>query len=143
MTKTELDSFAAAFQECRIPKSEWTHQAHLKMGAWHILNFGKDDALTRLRTGISRLNDSHGVPNSESRGYHETITRVYLHLIDEFLRELPAGISIDDTLDRLLSSRLSEKDFLLAFYSRERLMSRDARLAYVEADLAPVSRIRH
>src|SRR6476620_649057 len=76
VTESELDAFASAFQSCAIPKSEWTHQAHLKVGTWHVRRFGKDEALERLRIGIRRLNDSHGVPNSDTRGYHETITRV-------------------------------------------------------------------
>jgi environmental stress-induced protein Ves len=138
VTESELDAFAAAFQSCAIPKSEWTHQAHLKVGTWHVRRFGKDEALARLRIGIRRLNDSHGVPNSDTRGYHETITRVYVTLIDAFLRELPKDTSVDEVLNRLLSSRVGLRDFLLSFYSRERLMSTMARMEWVEPDIRSI-----
>ena len=134
---SELDLFAAAFQTCTISKSDWTHHAHLKVGLWHIVKFGRDEALTRLRSGIRRLNESHAVPNSDSRGYHETFTCTYVQLIDEFIRNLPESMSIDEAVQHLLSSRLAHKDFLLTFYSRDLLMSRRARLEYVEPDLAP------
>ena len=32
----QLDDFVARFRERTLPKSEWTHAAHLSVGAWHV-----------------------------------------------------------------------------------------------------------
>ena len=74
---TWLDDLAGRFQGCAVPAKEWTHAAHLVVGLWHVHRYGAMDALVRLRTGIRRLNESHGGVNSTTNGYHETITAAY------------------------------------------------------------------
>ena len=39
----------------------------------------------RLRSGIRRLNESHGGVNSATDGYHETITAAYVQLLAQYL----------------------------------------------------------
>src|SRR5262245_12644919 len=65
------------FLDRTLPKSEWTHASHLRVGLWHVRNFTPDIALAQLREGIKRLNEAHGTPNTDRGGYHETITRFY------------------------------------------------------------------
>lgn len=133
-----IDDLAARFSAGVIPHAEWTHEAHLTVGAWHVHHFGPDEALTRLRAGIRALNDAHGTPNSPTRGYHETITRAYVRLLADALAQCPAAMTLPDRVARVLASPLAEKDFLLRFYSRERLMSEAARAEWIEPDLAAV-----
>lgn len=131
----DLDHFAARFVACRIPKAEWTHLAHLAIGMWHIHTYGANEALTRLRNGIRRLNDSHGTPNTETSGYHETVTRAYVQLLAQFLDACPSAMPLAERLSRLIASPLAEREALLEFYSRERLMSPQARAGWVEPDI--------
>ena len=121
------DGLAEAFIACRLPKSRWTHHAHLAVGLWHVSRFGRAGALPRLRTGIRRLNDSHGTVNSATSGYHETITRAYVMLLAEFNSSCDATTSLAQRVARLYSSRLAAKDVLLAFYSYPTLMSEIAK----------------
>lgn len=132
------DSLASQFSSCALTKDAWTHEAHLTVGLWHVQQFGQDDALERLRAGIRRLNDSHGTPNSDTRGYHETITRCYVHLFSQFLETCPHEASIEDRVARLFASPLSDRQLMLRFYSPERLMSVEARKGWLEPDLAPL-----
>ena len=81
MTDAELENLVKRFAERSLPKPEWTHAAHLAVGLWHVSRYGRDDALARLRAGISRLNESHGTVNSATGGYHETVTRAYVQLL--------------------------------------------------------------
>src|SRR5256885_3713012 len=90
----DLDQFAVRFSACQLASSEWTHRAHLAIGAWYIDRFGPDEALRRLRSEISRLNESFGNRNTATDGYHETITVAYLHLIADFLRRCPANMPV-------------------------------------------------
>ena len=134
----DLDDLVARFAACRLPHEEWTHQAHLAVGMWHVDRYGADDALARLRIGIQQLNDSHGTPNSATRGYHETITRAYVQLLVGFLEACPAAMPLTERVAQLLASPVADKDVLLRFYSRERLMSTEARMAWLEPDLRPL-----
>jgi adenylate kinase family enzyme len=131
----QVDDLAARFQACAIPESAWTHAAHLVVGLWHVHRYGAEEALTRLRAGIRRLNESHGGVNNEMRGYHETITVCYVRLLAQFL-DAGRGMPLADLVTRLLDSPLAAKRMLSSFYSTDRLMSTTARAHWVEPDLA-------
>jgi hypothetical protein len=41
-TRGELDDLVARFRARTIPKSEWTHVAHLAVGLWHVHTHGPE-----------------------------------------------------------------------------------------------------
>ena len=84
------------------------------------------------------MNVSIGGANTESSGYHETITAAYITLLAEFLEACPPGLPLAECLARLWATPLAERDMLFTFYSRERLFSTDARARWVDPDLAPL-----
>lgn len=131
-----LAALVSRFTSRTLPKAEWTHEAHLLVGLWHVHRYGEAEALARLREGIRRLNDAHGTPNTPSSGYHETITRAYVTLLADFLASGPAGRTIETRAGELLASPLAARDALLRYYSRERLFSPEARLGWLEPDAA-------
>jgi hypothetical protein len=135
----DLDAFAERFAAAAIPKAEWTRAAHLAIGAWHVARFGPDEALPRLRAGIRRLNESNGTPNTETAGYHETITAAYVRLLAAFLAACPPDMPLAARVDRLLAGPLGARDVLLRFYTRATLTSARARAEWVEPDLAPLA----
>ena len=138
LTELELNDLARRFSDASLPKQEWTHLAHLAVGLWHVERYGSEEALTKLRTGIRRLNDSHGTVNSPTSGYHETITRVYVVLLSAFAARFN-DMSLTARLASLLNGPLSDRALLFKFYSRDRLMSPEARLNWVDPDIAPLS----
>ena len=138
LTHLGVRELAQRFEDAAIPAAEWTHAMHLRVGAILVDRLGREGALTRLRQGIRRLNEAHGTANSPSRGYHETITAAYVRLIAQFLASCPAGMPIEERIEEMVTGTLSEREFLLCFYSRERLMSEEARAKWVEPDLAPL-----
>jgi hypothetical protein len=85
------------------------------------------------------LNEAHGTPNSDTRGYHETITRAYLLLIAAFLAACAREDSLERRVQLLLASALAVRGALLAYYSEGLLMSVAARRAWVEPDRAALS----
>ncbi|MFO0898161.1 MAG: hypothetical protein U0836_12115 [Pirellulales bacterium] len=120
-----------------LPKSEWTHHAHLQVGLWHVLEHGPDDALRLLRGRIRAYNEATGGVNSDQSGYHETITRFYVQRIAWFLRQRDAAAPIDELAEALIAE-LGDKRLLREFYSRERFESAAARREWVEPDLRPL-----
>ena len=138
MTGSDPAGLAARFVALTLPKPAWTHAAHLTVGAWHVERYGAADALTRLRDGIRRLNESHGSRNSDTSGYHETITAAYVTLLAAYLARCSPELALPARVDRLLAGPLAARDMLFTFYSRERLFSVEARAHWVEPDLAPL-----
>ncbi len=133
-----LDDLVARFASATLPKAEWTHAAHLSVGAWHVSRFGREEALARLRIGIRRLNDAHGTPNTPESGYHETITRAYVLLLEGFLAACPPSLTLEARVAALLAGPDGARDALFAFYSRERLLAPAARSRWVAPDLGPI-----
>ncbi len=137
-TRDEFADLLWRFRRRTLPKSSWTHAAHLAVGLWHVRRYGPERALPLLRARIRRLNDAHGTPNSETQGYHETITRAYVGLIAALLGALPPGTPVIDCVRSLFASPVSAKDALLMYYSKDRLMSVEARRQWIEPDRRPL-----
>ncbi len=132
-----IDTLAAAFIAVTLPKKEWTHLAHLRVGLWHLLHHSPDEALVLLRARIRALNESHGVANSETGGYHESITRFYVWQIGVFLEAAGRERPIDELAADLIAAH-GDKNLPFRYWSKDRLMSRDARFGWVEPDLEPL-----
>lgn len=137
-TLARIEELGARFEAAAIPATEWTHETHLVMGTWHVARFGPTAALERLRAGIRGLNAAHGTVDSDTRGYHETITRAYVRVIARFLQGRPASEPLDAGVAALLASPLAARDMLTRHYSRPLLFSIAARRGWVEPDLEPL-----
>jgi hypothetical protein len=74
--------------------------------------------------------------NSDTEGYHETITRVFLHGVRLFLAEANPSEPVHKLVNELLLSPMGRRDWPFRFYSRERLFSVEARRHFVTPDLA-------
>jgi hypothetical protein len=74
--------------------------------------------------------------NSDSEGYHETITRVFLHGVRRFLAEVATSMALYDLVNALLQPPTGQRDWPLRFYSRELLFSVEARRRFAPPDLA-------
>lgn len=136
---SRTDALAAAFSATALPKPEWTHHAHLRVGLWHLLHHSAEDALDLLRSRIRALNESHGVVNNEHGGYHETITRFYVWRIASHLAAIGSDAATDvDTLADEIIRLYGDKELPLRYWSQQRLMSREARFGWVEPDLQPL-----
>lgn len=133
-SESELEALLAAFEEARIPRHAWTHREHLVVAALFLL---KQRGLDEIRAGIQRLNEANGVPQTPTGGYHETITVVWTKLIAAHLADRSTESEVE-TINGILET-FGDKDFLLAYYSREALMSVEARYGWVEPDLKPLT----
>jgi len=133
-TDSELQDLVVRFENATLAASEWTHSAHLVTGLWHATTFSEADALNRMRDGILRLNTAHGTPNTDTRGYHETITAAYLVLLTQFARANPE-LTPAPLAQALLASDLAKRDALFSYYSRDVLMSVAAPRGWMEPDL--------
>lgn len=118
-----------------LPRAEWTHEAHLAATTYLLLKHPEIDLDTALPGLIRRYNESVGGVNDETQGYHETITRAYLHGIRLFLAEADIRRPVHDLVNELLHSPAGKRDWPLRFYSPGRLMSVEARRRFIEPDV--------
>src|SRR5205085_10192530 len=121
---------------CKLARPEWTHEAHLAATTYRLLKRPDIDLDTELPGLIRRFNESVGGVNSDSEGYHETITRVFLHGVRLFLSEADTREPLHELINGLLMSPMGRRDWPLRFYSREGLFSVEARRHFIEPDVA-------
>ena len=119
-----------------LPRTEWTHEAHLAATTYLLLRRRDIDVDAELPGLIRRFNESVGGVNSDSEGYHETITRVFLHGVRLFLAEADPKEPLHELVNELLLSPMGRRDWPLRFYTRDRLLSVKARRDFIPPDLA-------
>ena len=78
--------------------------------------------------------EAFGKANTDSGGYHETLTRLFLRGIAAHISDHD-GKPLPDSLALLLQPPFARKDWPLSFYSRERLFSVAARREWIEPDM--------
>jgi hypothetical protein len=132
----EIQHLGEGLLACQLAREEWTHEAHLAATAYLLLVHPEIDLDAELPDLIRLFNESVGGVNSDTEGYHDTITRVFLHGIRLFLAEAGRSESLHELVNELLFSPMGRRDWPLHFYSRERLFSVEARRGFVEPDVA-------
>jgi hypothetical protein len=118
-----------------LARAEWTHEAHLGATTYLLLRRPDIDLDIELPDIIRRFNESVGGVNSDSEGYHETITRAFLRGVRLFLSEADMGEPLHDLVNALLLSPMGSRDWPLRFYSRDLLFSASARRHFIAPDL--------
>ena len=132
----EIEHIGEGLLACTLPKAEWTHEAHLAATTWFLLKRPDIDIDRELPDGIRRYNESVGGVNSDTEGYHETITHTFLRGVRLFLTEADLSQPLHEIVNELLLSPMGRRDWPLRFYSRDRLLSVEARHAFIPPDLA-------
>jgi hypothetical protein len=132
----EIEHIGEGLVSRALPRSEWTHEAHLAATTYLLLKRPDIDLDNELPGLIRRYNESVGGVNSDTEGYHETITRVFLHGVRLFLAEADPAEPLHELVNELLLSPMGRRDWPLRFYSPARLFSVDARRSFLEPDLA-------
>lgn len=124
-----------AFETATLAREDFTHAAHLVV-ALAYAHGQRAEAYGLLREGIQRYNAATGLVETPTRGYHETITQAWFHLVLHFLDLFDEGQSLQSLAEDLI--QLFERDDLFRHYSRGLLLTHAARSGWVEPDLEPL-----
>lgn len=120
-----------------LPKPEWTHAAHLTAATALLDKLGLAGAEAEMPGLIRAYNEATGVQNTDGEGYHHTITLFFLRRIEPFLAPFQDEL-LSQRVTRLLASPLAERNYPLAFYTRDRLFSVSARRRWFPPDLKSI-----
>src|SRR5436305_1380464 len=132
----EIERIGEGLLARSLPRADWTHEAHLAATTYLLLKRPDVDIDKALPGIIRAYNESVGGVNSDSEGYHETITRVFLRGVRLFLEEADPKEPLHQLVNQLLSSPMGRRDWPLRFYSKGLLLSVEARRKFVPPDLA-------
>lgn len=127
----EEEAFIQRFESALIPRSGWTHAAHIKMAYLYLKQYGDwQTALPIVRRGIQKLNQANKVYD----GYHETITVSFLRIMADRLKH-PKNADwtyFEQNNSDLFDYRLP---IFLRYYAKETIFSAEARERFVTSDL--------
>lgn len=99
-SEREIEAVVRGFETCETDKAAFKHRDHLTVAVWYLQDGDTKTALDRMRTGLHRFLDHHGVASEK---YSETVTVYWIDLIAEKLGELGAGTSLVDQCNYILS----------------------------------------
>jgi len=136
-SEEELEELASGFEDGTLPKSPWTHRAHLAVGLLYCDRMPVPVAMALLRERIRRYNVASGGENTSTAGYHETITRFYLYIVRRFIAENGDEGTLTERANRLYQ-RYGDRGLPQRYYSEARLFSEEARARWIDPDLRPL-----
>jgi hypothetical protein len=129
------EKFLEQFEATIWPLEEWHHRQHIKIAYLYLCRHPFETAVAKICNGIKTFNAAHKVPEGIDRGYHETMTQAWMHLVNCTLQEFGPSENADAFVDK--HTQLLSKRALLFFYSRDYIMSAEAKRQFVEPDLTP------
>ena len=126
----------SAFESCSIPLAQWNHRAHLTVAYLLLREHGLEEATDRMCRGVQRYNAANNIRQTPTGGYHETLTIAWMRILHTTMGAYGPADGPDSFFEQ--HPHLLSKVLLRLFYSRERIMSDEARRGWVEPDLAPL-----
>src|SRR5438270_9912037 len=127
-----LDDFVSQWERTVLPKAEWTHSAHIAVGAYYVVRYGAS-AFDQMKTGLLRYAAAVGIHNTDTSGYHETLTRLWIEILARTVG------TYSDPLEAARFAVLTFGDFRdlpRLYYSFDVTLSIAARRAWVPPDLS-------
>jgi ribosomal protein S18 acetylase RimI-like enzyme len=130
------DEFLTAIENCTLPFEQWTHRAHVRVAFLYASRFDLESATDRMRASVKAYNKATETLEAIDRGYHETITQAFMRLV--FAANVQTGphVSSDEFCET--HPELLTKYALRSFYSREHIMTMEAKARFVEPVLCPL-----
>jgi hypothetical protein len=108
------------------------HREHVQLAFALVAEHGVEQAAPHARRILSHMAAAHGAPER----FHVTMTVAWVQAVAHHMAEAPDVDSIDGLLERF--PQLLRQDLLDAHYSRDVMLSDEARQAQVAPDRRPI-----
>ena len=125
-SEARLDALLDGFMARTLPAAEWTHEAHLLVGLMLARRLAEAELLPFLRQAISAYNLASGGENTDTAGYHDSVTAFYAASLAAFARAT-ADLPRAEAAECLLTSPLADRAILARAYAPSTLKSVAAR----------------
>ena len=120
------------FEQCEFQAEDFHHRDHLAVMVCYLERMPLRQALVHMREALLRFTAHHN-----RKGYNETITRFWIAKVARVLATLPRELPLEELVERVCET-LGSKELLFDYYSRELVMSEQAKLNWLEPDLKPL-----
>jgi GNAT superfamily N-acetyltransferase len=134
-TRPQLEGLLAEFLDRTLPAAEWTHHAHLRVGLMLGRRLPPCELHPALRENIAAYNVSTGNRNTDTTGYHDSITGFYAAVLGAFSRAT-LSLPVDEAARRLVQSPLADRAIVKRAYEPQTLTTVAARRAFAPWDHA-------
>lgn len=118
-----------------LPKPEWTHAAHFAAALWLLRDRPLAAVVADMPDLIRAYNEATDTPNTDTGGYHHTITLASIGAAVDFLGRYAPAHPLHGIVDDLMASPLGSPGWLMDYWSKGRLFSVEARRGWVAPDL--------
>lgn len=135
------DELLRRFEAADLTIEQWNHRRHVRVAWCYLTRLPFDEAVARMRAGLKALLPVFGIAESLNVGYHETITVAWMRLVAGTIARYGPGADSREFLAE--QTQFGSKRVLRLFYSKERLISEQAKREFVEPDLTPFPVWRH
>ena len=103
-SETEIHRIGLGLIDRSLPKSDWTHAAHFAAALWLMRYRPELEASACMPDFIRAYNEATGVANTDTDGYHETITQASLRAARAELDRYSASTPIFEIANALMAS---------------------------------------
>lgn len=117
------------------PKEHWTHDCHWAAALWLIAERGLAPAQADMPGLIRAYNAAVGGQNTDTEGYHETITQASLLAAAQAIADTQ-GAPLHEVCNAICAGPLGRAGWIEAYWNRDTLFSPRARRQWVAPDLA-------
>jgi hypothetical protein len=100
-SEAEIENVVRGFETCETGADDFRHADHLAVALWYVHTLGRDAALDRIRSGLLRFLDHHGV---EEGKYREDLTVFWIDRVAQRLEDLGAEVSLVEKCNVIVDS---------------------------------------
>lgn len=100
-SENDIEKVVQAFETCETGKDDFKHRDHLAVAIWYLHTMDKQAALDRMRTGLMRFLEHHGVGRGK---YSESITVFWIDRLAQRLSEFGAEVSLVERCNQIVES---------------------------------------
>jgi hypothetical protein len=108
-TEQEIAEVVEGFEQCTTGKDGFSHIRHLTVAAYYLSNSTSDEAFQKMRFGLLRFLDHHGVGREH---YKEQLTWAWIKQIQSVIEQMDSGSSLVATTNAVVQ-RLGESRIVL------------------------------
>jgi flavin reductase ActVB len=135
-SEAALKDFFGRWRIGTLPKTSWTHAAHVATAAYIAFDHLADEAFEVTKRGIIHHNNCVGTPNTDTSGYHETLTRFWCATVGEFVRSRRFASRLEAV--RAAVERFgADRDRHSLYYSTDVVTNTKARREWIPPDRQP------
>jgi len=131
-----LEQFLRSWESGTLPRSSWTHGAHVAVAAYYAFEYSPEMAFQMTKSGILHFNVSVGTANTEDGGYHETLTKFWAGIVGGFVRGRQFPSRLEAVRDAVRQFG-EDRDLHRLYYCFDVVRDRRARRQWIQPDREP------